>query len=152
QRLGGADVAVTRAHVRLGDRRRAEALRLHARADHDEALALVVLPVHPALGEARVADDADDLVALDQLPRERGLLGRVQLLVVEDVLDRTAPDAAVVVDAVEVRLRDLADRGEVDAGDQHVDSAELDRGALRLLAVAETADARGRGGGTRAHL
>ena len=35
-----------------------------------------------ALGEARVADDADDLVALDELLRERALLRRVELLVV----------------------------------------------------------------------
>src|SRR5581483_12605 len=116
-------------------------------ADHDVALALVVLPVRPALGEARVADDADDLVARDQLPRERSLLRRVQLLVVEDVLDRTAVDAAVVVDAVEVRLRRLADRREVDARDEHVDAADLDRGACRLLPVPEPAlpGARGRG-------
>src|SRR5205823_509442 len=110
------------------------ALGLHACSDDDEALALVVLRVRPALGEARVADDADDLVALDELPRERGLLSRVELLVVEDVLDRVAVDAAVVVHAVEVRLRDLADRREVDARDQHVDPAELDGGTLRLLA------------------
>ena len=105
ERLRGTDVAVARAHVRLDEVRRAEALRLDAGADHGEALGLVVLPVRPALGEARVADDADDLVALDELLRERALLRRVELLVVERVLDRVAVDAAVVVDALEVRRR-----------------------------------------------
>src|SRR5581483_4602816 len=112
-----------------------------ARADHDEALALVVLPVRPALGEARVADDADDLVALDQLPREGGFLSGVELLRVEDVPDRAAADAAVVVDAVVVGLRDLPDRREVDAWDQHRDAADLDRGTPGFLAVAESAHA-----------
>src|SRR4029079_10658958 len=102
-------------------------------------------------GEAGVAGDTDDLVALDQLAGKRGLLRRVQLLRVEGVLDRAAADAAVVVDAVVVRLGDLADRGEVDARDQHVDSAELDRRSRGFLAVAETALHRGTGGG-RSHL
>src|SRR5213079_1891665 len=133
------------ARVHLGKRRRAVALGLYACADDDEALALVVLGVRPALGEARVADDAHDLVALDQLARERGLLRRVELLVVERVLDRTAVDAAVVVDAVEVRLGRLADRHEVDAGDEHVDAAELDRRTRRLLAGALATDGLGRG-------
>ena len=61
----------------------AEALGLDACADHGVALRLVVLPVGPALGEARVADDADDLVALDELAGEGRLLGGVELLVVE---------------------------------------------------------------------
>src|SRR5581483_7118921 len=141
ERLRCPYVRVAWAHVRLDERWSAEALGLHAGPDHDEALGLVVLPVRAALGEARVADDADDLVALHELPRERRLLRRVELLGVEDVLDRPAVDAAVVVDAVEVRLRDLADRREVDAGDQHVDPADLDRRPRRLLPVAEPADA-----------
>ena len=86
ERLRCADVRVARPHVHLDERRGAEALGLDAGADHDEALGLVVLPVRAALGEARVADDADDLVALDELPRERRLLRGVELLVVEDVL------------------------------------------------------------------
>ena len=117
------------------------ALRLHAGAEHDEALGLVVLPVRPALAEARVADDADDLVALDQLPGERRLVRRVQVLGVLDVLDRAAVDAAVVVHALEVVVRDLGHRREVDARDQHVDPADLDRRARRLLAGAHAADA-----------
>ena len=40
---------------------------------------------------------------------------------------------------------DLADRGEVDARDQHVDPADLDRRARRLLAGAQAADALRRG-------
>ena len=49
-------------------------------------------------------------------------------------------DAAVVVDALEVRVGDLADRREVHARDQHVDAAELDRRTGRLLARPQTAD------------
>ncbi len=140
ERLRGADVRVARAGVDLGERRGRVALRLDAGADHHEPLALVVLPVRAALGEARVADDPDHLVGLDQLACERRLLGRVELLVVEDVLDRPAVDAAVVVHAVEVRLRGLADGGEVDARDKHVDATELDRRAGRLLARSQTTD------------
>ena len=106
--LRGTDVRVARAHVRLDERGRAEALGLDACADDDEALGLVVLPVHAALGKARVADDADDLVALDQLPGQCGFLCRVELLGVLDVLDRPALDPAVVVHALEVRRGDLA--------------------------------------------
>ena len=139
QSLRGTDVAVPRAHVRLDDRGSAEALGLDARADDGEALGLVVLPVRPALGEARVADDADDLVALDQLPGQCGFLCRVELLGVLDVLDRPALDPAVVVDALEVRRGHLGDGGEVDAGDQHVDRAQLDGPSRRLLPGAQAA-------------
>ena len=125
--LGCALHAVARSHVRLDEDGRAEALGLDAGADHDEALGLVVPPVDSALGEARVADDADDLVALDQLPCERRLLRRVERVRVERVVDRVALDAAVVVDALEVGGDDLADRREVDAGDHHVEAAHLDR-------------------------
>src|SRR4029450_1963317 len=112
----------------------------------------VVLPVGAAFGEARVADDTDDLVALDQLPRRGGPLGRVELLGVQGVPGRPPADAAVVVDAVVVGLGDLADRREVDAGDQHGDAAHLDRRTRRLLAGTRTAFADRRACGGRADL
>ena len=52
-----------------------------------------------------------------------------------------AVDATVGVDAIEVGGRQVADVGEVDAGDRRHDGAGLDRLAGRLLTGAETADA-----------
>ncbi len=52
-------------------------------------------------------------------------------------------DTAVVVHALEVRRGRLADRGEVDTRDEHVEAGELDRRPGGLLARPEAADARG---------
>ena len=73
-------------------------------AGDDQVVALlgVVVAVDAALDQARAADDAEHLVLLDQLHRQRGDLLRVDLLLLGDVLDRPAVDAAVVVDALEV--------------------------------------------------
>src|SRR3954466_11312461 len=87
-------------------------------------------------------------LALDELAGERRDLAGVGLLGLDRVVDRPAVDAAVVVDAVEVGLRRVRDVGEVRAGLLGRDPAELDRGAARLLAVAEAA--LGRRGGRRA--
>ena len=107
----------------LDERRRAEALGLDAGADHDEPLGLVVAPVGAAV--KLVLPTTPTTLSLSISFLASGLLRRVELLVVEDVLDRAAVDAAVVVHALEVGVGDLADRREVDARDQHVDSAEL---------------------------
>src|SRR3954452_8516861 len=136
---------VARAHVHRGAVRGRVALGRDARVDDVEALLLVVLVVDGALDDRRVADDAEHLLALDQLARERGDLAGVGLLGLDRVVDRAAVDAAVVVDAVEVRLRGVRDVGEVRAGLLGGDAAELDRRARRLLAVAEAALRGGRG-------
>ena len=139
QVLGGAGDAVARAHVDGRVVRRAVALRRDAGPDHVVAVGLVVLVVDRALDDARAADDAGDLLGLDQLLGGRGGLRRVGLLGLLDQLDRPAVDAAVVVDALEVRLGRLGDLGEVGAGLLGVDRTELDRVAGGRLAVAQAA-------------
>ena len=79
------------------------------------------------------------LVLLDQLRRQRGDLLRVDLLLLGDVLDRPAVDAAVVVDALEVGAGHARDPREVDAGDVRRHGADLDRLTRRRLARAEAA-------------
>ena len=86
-------------------------------------------------------DHGDDAVALDQLGGRGRRLLRVELVVLDDQLDGTAVDATVGVDAIEVGRGQVADVGEVDAGDRRHDGAGHDRLAGRLLTGAETTDA-----------
>ena len=83
---------------------------------------------------------ADDLVGLDQLVGEARDLGRVGLLGVDLVRDRVAVDAAVVVDAVEVRLGHVGAVREVGARLLGDDRADLDRrsGGLRARLLSRT--------------
>ena len=116
-----------------------EAGLVDAGDDQGEALLGVVVLVDAAVDDARVADEAEHLVLLDELLGEAGDLLRVDLLVLGDVLDRPAVDAAVVVHAVEVGLGHARDPREVDAGHVGGDATDLDRVAGRLLARAHAA-------------
>ena len=103
--LGPAEARVVRAHVHGREVRAGEAVLGDAGDDQVEPLLGVVVAVDAALDEARAADDAEHLVLLDQLRRQRRDLLRVDLLLLGDVLDRAAVDPAVVVHALEVRRR-----------------------------------------------
>ena len=85
----------------------------HAGDDQVVVLLGVVVAVDAALDEARAAHDAEHLVLLDELAGQRRDLRRIDLLLLGDVLDRAAVDAAVVVDALEVGGRHPGDPGEV---------------------------------------
>ena len=104
--LRAAQAGVVRAHVDGREVRALEAGLGHAGDDQVHVLLGVVVLVDAALDEAGAAHDAQHLVLLDQLLGEAGDLLRVGLLLVRDVVDRPAVDAAVVVDAGEVRLRE----------------------------------------------
>ncbi len=86
-------------------------------------------------------DHGDDAVALDQLGGRGRRLLRIELVVLDDQLHGMAVDATVGVDAIEVGGRQVADVGEVDAGDRRHHGTGLDRLAGRFLTVAEAADA-----------
>ena len=138
-RLGAAEARVVRPHVDGREVRAREAVLGDPGDDQEELLLGVVVAVDAALDQAGAADDADHLVLLDQLGRQRGDLLGVDLLLLGDVLDRPAVDPAVVVDAVEVRPRHARDPREVDAGDVGRHGADLDRLARGRLARAEPA-------------
>ena len=140
--LRAAEARVVRAHVHGRVVRAGEAGLVDAGDDQVEALLGVVVLVDAAVDDAGVADEAEHLVLLDELRGQRRDLLRVDLLGLGDVLDRPAVDAAVVVDAVEVRLRHAGDPREVDAGHVGGDAAELDRVTGGLLAGAHAALAR----------
>ena len=103
--LGAAEARVVRAHVHGREVRAREAGLVDAGDDQVEALLGVVVLVDAAVDDARVADEAEHPVLLDELRGQRRDLLRVDLLGLGDVLDRPAVDAAVVVHAVEVGLR-----------------------------------------------
>src|SRR5204862_7663132 len=93
---------------------------------------LPVAAVHRALDDRGVADDAEHVVGLHQLPGVGRDLGRIGLLGLDVVLDRVAVDAAVGVHAVEVGLGHVRYVGERGARLVGGDGAERDRGAGRL--------------------
>src|SRR3954453_21740512 len=77
---------------------------------------------------ADAAEDREDLVVLDELPRLADGLGRVVRVVDVAERDLAAPDPAVVVDVAEVRVRAARDGGVRDlvAAERH-GRAEEDR-------------------------
>src|SRR5690242_14265760 len=95
--------------------------------------------VNRAINDGEVTDHRDDVIALYQLPCQAGDLRGIRLLGFHDVLHRPAVDAAVVVDAREVRFGHGWAVGEVDAGHLGRDRPDLDRGPGGLLAVAQAA-------------
>src|SRR5206468_3180453 len=100
-----------------------------ARVDDEKALLLPETVVDRAFEDAGVADNADHVVALDELLGLGRDLVRLGLLGLDVVLDRVAVDAAVGVDAGEVgvrHIRDVGERGPRLVGD---DPAQRDRRA-----------------------
>ena len=114
---------------------------MHTVTDDVELLRRVVLRVHGAVHDVDVPDDRDDVLLLDQLLREGGHELGVDRVDVDDVVDRAAEEAAVVVDAVEVGPRVVGDLVPVDTDGDRDDRADVDRLACRLLARAHAADA-----------
>ena len=129
----GAEAGVARAHVQRGDVRRVEALVRHAGHDRVEAVLLVVAVVDRAVEDREPGHERVDLVVLRELGRERADLLRIGAVLLDDEVDRVALDAAVVVDALEVRRGGVGAVGEVDARDLGRDRTGLDRRPGRLL-------------------
>ena len=137
--LGSTQGAVAGAHVGGSHVRRAEALGGDAGDDDVEALLCVVVGVDRAVEDAEATDHSDDPVGLDQLAGCSCCVFRLEVVVLHQHLDRTTVDAAVRVDALEVRVHHRRAGAEVDAGHRGRDVAELDRLASRFLTIAEAA-------------
>ena len=137
--LRGAVGAVARAHVDRGAVGRRPALRRDAGAELEDPRLGPQGVIDGALDDVRRADDAEHVVGLDQLVGGRRDLRRLRLIGLDEVLDRVAVDAAVVVDAGEVRLGHRRLIGEVGPRLLGVDRAEVDRRARRLHAGLGTA-------------
>ena len=138
--MRGADVA----HARTAVGRRyifgVETIARHADAgDHQYVAGLIEFGVGRAFDEARIADHADDLGIVDKFRGHLSCGFRIPLIVFNAVMDWTAVDAAVGVDAIEIsrgRLRRAAEVGGTGLAD---DRPDLDWLTRCCFAVAQSA-------------